>query len=189
MPGESHEVALRIRLATPTWQQLKRRASQRSSAPGKYADMVFRYALHEQLRVASNVAAVEAEERVYVEVEVPHPTREHLVHWSHRHQGNLATFSGSVLKAFFDRYEKDPRDLVMMHLLLSSLDRAAVLSEAELRQAIEHCQQNTSVRLPPGYFGKWLYGRIKPLLSSLHRDGSTVTLTPEVLEQLLAKRE
>lgn len=180
-------VSLRVRLPASTWRLLTGRARTRRVSIGTYADMAWRYQWHERAPVQIPMGPpVEAErEPVYFELEIPRRTKERLADWSQSRQSSIAAFSGLVLEGFVDRYPQDPRDLVMIHYLVSKLEHAGVLTLNDLRQAVARCETNQAVRLPPGYLGKWLWQRIRSVSSTVNIAGSMVALTMEVVDGVL----
>jgi hypothetical protein len=115
--------------------------------------MVLRYALVERAPVRTNSSpSTTDEEDVYYELMVALATRVLLTQWSERQQANLASFAGQVVRAFLARFERDPRELAMIHYVSVRLDETPVLTHEHLLDALRLCPPATGVRLPPGYF-------------------------------------
>ena len=176
---------MRVRLPDACWRQLKQRAFLRNCAPGNYADMALRYRLHEREPVVPALGMDALSEDIYVEVQVASSTRQRLVERSERERWNLATFSGLLLNSFVEKYERDPRDLGMIHYLASRLDESGVLSEQDLREGIAQCERNPDLRLPPGYFTRWLHARLRTMASTFHREGAIIPISEQAVSHLL----
>lgn len=187
MPSTSNQAVLRVRLAETSWRRFNDRASNRRHTPGFYADMVFRYLLHDR---ASRTAApppdpaMEAEE-VYFELAIGSATKLQLAQWSEAEQTSLAAFSGGLLAGFIHRFERDPRDLGTIHHLALRLEQSGQSSEGDLREAIRQLEHHTGVRLPPGYLARWLHTRVSSLVPSVDRAGARVLVTAELIDAIL----
>jgi hypothetical protein len=150
--------------------------------------MIFRYFLRERIQARVIPDMDDPDEEVYLDFQVSRETKRRLTERSESEQANLASFSGRLLDAFLSKHEKDPRDLGMVHYFLSRLDDSAVISEQDLRLGITRCERPQEARLPPGYFARWLHSRLRPLVNSVLRDGAPVSLTPQLLEEILAEQ-
>ena len=181
--------AVRVRIASSRWRALKARAAGRRSTPAQYADLIFSYPADDRLFLAGPQSTDDPDEEIYVDLEIDTRTRERLAARSEEHQLSLATYAGNLLSAFLRRHETDPRDLRMMQFLAARLHDRPVLSEADVVLAIGHCEINTRVRLPPGYFARWLHGRLQPMIETIERAGEPVPLTVRLLEELLSRGE
>lgn len=181
----NQSVPLRVRLADSCWRRLKQRAALRKSAPGPYADMIFRYLLQERIAVHPTATMDDPEEEIYFDLQVASATKQQLTAQSVGERWNLATFSGLLLAAFLSRYDRDPRDLAMIHYLTSRLDATGLLTEQDLRKGIGHCEYNPELRLPAGYFARWLHSRLQSVVGAFERDGVTVKLTLQAVRDIV----
>jgi hypothetical protein len=73
----------------------------------------------------------------------------------------------------------------MIHFLSTRLDERGVLSAEDIRAGAAKCETNTGVRLPPGYFPKWLLGRVRLVVETVELRHGQVPLTLAVLERIL----
>src|SRR2546422_1064110 len=80
--------------------------------------------------------------------------RQRLVAWSEREESNLAAFNGVLIQHFIRQFEKDPRDLSMIHYVSCLLDQKKILSETDLRAALDHCDSIADLHLSPDYVSK-----------------------------------
>ena len=188
--SSTQQITIRVRLSNAAWTRVKERATYRHSSPGLYADMIFRYLLHENFRLPPfQPTSMDAEEEVYFELEIPPPTRERLARGSERLRASLASYSGQLLAAFLNRFERDPRDLAMVYYISSRLDNVTVLTVEEILTAIDHCESNPEVRLPQGYLNRWLHSRLRTLIANVRHGENTVPLTLDLLEDMLQRRQ
>jgi hypothetical protein len=183
----SHEAKedLRIRLRSESLLDFKSRALARKNALGEYADMIFRYLWLEKMVVRMMYPTMEESEEVYIAVQVPPTTRRRLAEASEKQRVNLASLSGSMIRTFLEEHEHDPRDLSLVHYASLRVDEKGVIAESELKLAIGRCEQNPNLRLPAGYFARWLAGRLGSLIKEIDRAGERVPLTVSVMEDLL----
>lgn len=179
--------ALRIRIASSRWRDLKARAAGRRSTPGQYADLILSYPAHDRPVMPAVRAMDDPDEEIYVDLEIETRLRGWLAARSQEYQLSLATYAGHLLTSFLTRYETDPRDLRMMRFLTARLQETPMLSEEDLIAAIGHCEMNSRVRLPPGYLAKWLHGRLQPVVGTFERDGQPVAVSVEVVDELLSR--
>jgi hypothetical protein len=188
MANPTDPVSLRVRLSSEAWRRFNQRAVLRNT-PGQYADMIFHYLLHESGAKPPVAVAVpkmdDEEEPVYFELAVARETRRRLEAWSERERVSLAAFGGALIEGFITRFERDPRDLGMMHHLVSRLDESARVSETELREAVSLYERNAAARLPEGYFAKWIFTRIRPLVGGVKSAGAERELTTEMIQTIL----
>lgn len=187
MEESSDQVQLRVRMSHQRWMHLKERALRRQLGATHYADMLFRYMLHDRSLLGLVQPPDPEDEFIYFELTVPSATKVQLAVSSEQEKTSLATFSGAVLEIFIRRFEKDPRDLAMIHFLSRRLDACPVLSQRDLRQSIQLCELNTGVKLPPGYLAKWVHGRVVQLLRIVEIDGKPIEVTAELIAQLFAE--
>jgi hypothetical protein len=103
-----------------------------------------------------------------------------LSRWNEKQPTTLAAFTGALINDFLHDFEKDPRDLAMIHYVSSILDQKSVLSEEELRIAVSRCEHALAARYPPGHLAKWYYSRLKPLVGRIEKEGKLVELTVEI---------
>lgn len=185
MPTEPGQVTLRVRLSVNSWRRLSNRARARPKETGDYAEMVFRYLLHERTALPAEQIADPDEEKVYFSVQISGALKGRLAGWSEAERTNLASFSGRLLDGFLSRFERDPRDLAMIHHLASRLEERTVLSFEEVRQALALCEKNPQVQLPAGYLARWAHGRVKTLVRTVERDGVISEVTFGMVEEML----
>ena len=185
MMSPALHVRLRLPLAERDWGRLRSRANARRMPPAGYVDALLRYALHERLPVHPRPGCSEALELVYADLEVPALTKDRLFERSASEHLSVGAYAGLIITAFLVRFPKDPRDLAMIHYLSTRLDHASVLSEKDIRRAVEQCERNEQVRLPPGFFTKWVFSRLRSLVRTVEREGAQVQLTVAVLEEIV----
>jgi hypothetical protein len=189
MPAPNNHAVLKVRLPEPLWRQLKQRAAERRHGHDEYADIIFRYLLHDKTAPpptsTSPGSSEGAEEEIYFDLQIAATTKQRLAEWSQRERLSLAGFGGGLLGWFLARHERDPRDLAMVHYLSVRLEQTTVLSHTDLVAAIERCEHNTSVRMPPGYFARWLYGRLQPRLAVVAQGNVNVSLTLKMVQEIV----
>lgn len=147
--------------------------------------MVFRYLLHERTALPAEQIADPDEEKVYFSVQISGALKGRLAGWSEAERTNLASFSGRLLDGFLSRFERDPRDLAMIHHLASRLEERTVLSFEEVQRALGLCENNPQVQLPAGYLARWAHGRLKTLVQAVERNGVVSEMTFGMVEEML----
>lgn len=178
---------LRVRLADASWRSFNHRAASKSRTPSLYADMVFRYVLHDRTfkPAAPGPRSMDDEEEIYFELAIAPAIKRQLAGWSEVERTGLAAFSGALLAAFMHRFERDPRDLGTIHHLASRLEQFGRVSKHDLREAIHQLEHNSGVRLPPGYLAKWLQTRVSALVQSVESEGACELVTAELIDGIL----
>lgn len=181
---------LRVRLAEVSWRNFNGRAASKRRTPSFYADMVFRYLLHDRALkpAAPGPRSMDDEEEIYFELAIAPAIKRQLAEWSAAERTGLAAFSGALLAAFMHRFERDPRDLGTIHHLASRLDQSGRVSKHDLREAIHQLEHNSGVRLPPGYLAKWLQTRVSALVPSVESDGAPELVTAELIDGILLEQ-
>jgi hypothetical protein len=187
MELDSRCTVIRVRIAASHWHELKRRALTRSRTPAEYAQLIFAYPVHERSVVFRPRSMDDPDEEIYVSVPVNHRIRAKLTAGSAEHQTSVAVYAGLLLCSFLQHYDTDPRDLRMMQFVADRLHETPILSELDLLQAIEHCEMNRRVRLPPGFFAKWLHGRLQPLIAAIDRAGESLDFTVDLVDEVLGR--
>jgi hypothetical protein len=175
--------ALHLQLSDACLKSLKERAAKQGSDLGEYADMIFHYLIRE--RVAASALAEGSEAAVYFSVEIPAGTKCRLAELAERRQISLAVFSGMLVGHFMGQFEHDPRDFSMVHYLSTVLLHKTNLAEADLRIALGRLGAISEQALPPGYYQRWLFSRMRSLVSTIEKDGQVISFTAQNLEDLL----
>jgi hypothetical protein len=189
MPNETGQDVLRIRLPGELLREFKTRALARDDALGEYADKIFHYLWTENLAVTLTYPTMDESEEVYFGVVIPQSTKRRLTGISQGKNVNLASLSGRMVSTFLGEYDRDPRDLSVIHHVSSVLDEKGLISEAELKTALSRCLQNRSLKLPAGYLAKWLTGRVGKLITGFDRAGERVPLNVRIVEELLGEEQ
>ena len=185
MQHETNTAPLRIQLTEPALRELKTRAVHRGIDVDAYGEMIFRYAIHETGAAAARPRVIDSPGGLYFTLEVSPAVRQRLVAWSEREESNLAAFSGVLIQHFIRQFEKDPRDLSMIHYVSCLLDQKKVLSDTDLRATLDHCDSIADLHLSPDYVSKWFYSRLKPLVRQIEREGELVDLSMHLLDDII----
>lgn len=184
MESIQHKTLLRIRTGDEALRNLKKRAAVQGFSAELYADMVFHYLMRERVTIGPADHPVETEDPVYFMVQIPLATKHRLSEWSERHQLNLASFSGALINLFLRQFERDPRDLILIHHVSSVLVGKPSLAESDLQEAFDLIAPS-GPSLPPGYYARWLFSRLKPLITTIERNGQAENFTAQLVEDLL----
>jgi hypothetical protein len=182
---------LHIRLRGETVAALKRRARVVGVGPTDYVELVLWYAALElaipEGDCGGGIARSMKEEELYFSVLLPDPLREGMMARSAARQSNLASYTGALVEAFLERFERDPGDLRLVARLGELLERKAVPVEHEVLAVLRWLPGSPVARMPEAYQARWLHQRFSPFLRQIEVAGAPADLTLERMRSLLAQ--
>jgi hypothetical protein len=115
------------------------------------------------------------------------PLRRSMVSRSTARTSNLAAYTGALVEAFLQRFERDPGDLHLLARLGELLDRKPIPDEPEVLEVLRWVSGSPVARMPEGYQARWLHQRFSPFLRQVEVDGLPAELTLERMRSLLAQ--
>jgi hypothetical protein len=188
MECSNSKTTLRVRVASATLESLKNRARRRADSLSDYVHKIFHYLIYERSLVNDSWSGtVQTDEQVYFEISITVPTKQRLLDWSQNHRTSIAAFSGSMIDLFISKFETDPRDFNLIHLISSTLDRKPLLSELDLENALSLYRPSLGKALPAGYLSRWLYSRLKSLVPEIEKQTERIPLSVDLLDEIVGK--
>lgn len=178
---------LRVRVPESALRRLKSRAASAGWEPPLYAEMILRYQWHEEGGGPGGEEAGGAQEEVYFFLELSAAFKERLAEQSGRRSVNLAAFGGGLIARYLRRFDRDPRDLRMIHEASRLVERKPGVSRAELRAVAQVCEPLSTGSLPAGFVSRWFHSRLKPLIRRIDEEGREEEFTVELMSAALER--
>ncbi len=127
------------------------------------------------------------DDELYFSALLPGPLRQRMIARSAAHESNLASYTGALVEAYFERFERDPGDLRLVARLGELLERKAVPVEHEVLEVLRWLPGSPVARMPEAYQARWLHQRFSPFLRQIEVAGAPADLTLERMRSLLAQ--
>lgn len=181
---------VRIQLSDSALRQLKSRAALGGFSLGDYTHRIFHYLTTDKGLIGSQESRPQFDsDSVYIAIDITLAIREKLSELSRRQSRNLAAFSGGLVTSFLSKFDRDPRDLSMIYEISLALEQKSLLTADDLVYALRQAHTTTESRdLLAKHVVNWLFGRVRPLMRTIDREGRPVDLTIQLIEELLASR-
>lgn len=179
---------LKIKLSETLLSQFKSRVAAQNLSRDEYASLTLHYGLHENDGV-ENLQPSKATEfpDVYLSVRIPAQLRESLARFSDRLGYNAASFCGLLLARHFERHERDPRELAVLHPIDCALSDEGALAEAELHAILQRHGTQLMAGVSPAFMANWFFNRFRSRIKQIESRDARVSFSPHYMEELFKK--
>lgn len=163
MTDETEHTTLKIKLTESSVGQFKARSSGLDVPRDEYASAALHFALQDDGCIDESKMVVSREQDVYLSLRIPVWLRESVAKLGHRSGCNVASFSGMALGQYFERHERDPRELIALFYIDAALSDSEEgrLSEAALDTVLERCGRRLLSGVAPAFMANWFFNRFK----------------------------
>lgn len=179
--------SVRVRLNERLHFDMGVRAKEMGQRRDIYCAHVLRYGLIERSIVAEAgaekaMAALGGNE-LFIQTIITQPFRTRLEEESEKAALNIASYCGRVIEAYLKRFERDPRDFLLLPSLDMVLEVAESISSEELKNLVRENLPSQGVKA--GYLGNWLFSRLRLRVDKVMQGGKEVPLTPGLITEWL----
>jgi len=169
MTDALEQTTLKIKLTEGSVGQFKARSNEQGVSRDEYAAAALHFALQDSGCVDESRNLVSSEPDVYLSLQIPAWLRESLAELGHRTGRNVGAFSGMALGQYFERHQRDPRELfALFHIDVALMGgKGGRLTEAGLEAILERCGSRLLSGVAPAFMANWFFNRFKSRIREL----------------------
>ncbi len=162
----------------------KTRAAAMAVSRDEYAVAALHFALQDEGCVDDSRSPVSGSSDVYLTARVPVWLREALALRGDRSGCNVASFSGMVLGQFFERHERDPRELIVLYHVDAAMRDASGgrLSETAFDRILQERGRCLLTGVTPAFMANWFYNRFRSRIHEIAAGESSVPFSTQWLK-------
>ena len=191
MHDESEQTTLKLKLTEGGVRQFKSRAAALKVSRDEYAAAALHFALQDDGCIDESRTPVSGGPDVYVSLRGPVWLRETLATRGDRSGCNVASFSGMVMGQFFERHERDPRELIVLYHVDAAMrgQEPGRLPGEAFDRILDRCGPRLLTGVAPGFMANWFFNRFRSRIQEIVLANDSVSFSPQWLKERFGSLE